>query len=400
MSRVRRRERLLRSREERTAMLYQLASALSGVTNRAGLAAAVSGSLSTLLNGDISVALVNSKGALEHVESGAADYWMMAEKEWIVASWAFEHRKSAGWMTDTLASAAARYVPLTGPTETAGVIAFKPRQKHSLSQDEENLLMAVARQLAVAAERELFKERSRQMSQLAESERLYHTILSSVSHELRTPLTAIIGNASALSNSQIAADPSSRKQLADDIVENAGRLNRVVSNLLDMSRLNSGTLALKKDWHEASDLISVALDTLRGSLNGHKVNTILEENLPLVRFDFQLMLQALSNLLMNAATYTPEDSSIEIHARRAGMHLEIKVSDNGAGIPAESIPFLFDMFYRVPGSAAGGTGIGLAIVKGIVDIHGGTIAVTNRPGGGACFTISLPLEPQPSMPRE
>ncbi len=230
-SRIRRRERLLRSREERTGVLYQIARALSASSDRNSLAAAVTGNLSSLLKGEIGVALKTSGGQLEHLGSGMADYWMTSEKEWAVATWAFEHRQAAGWSTDTLASAAAWYIPLIGPTESVGVLAYKPNPDSRLSHGEENLLQAVARQLAVAAERELFQTRSRHTEQLAESERLYQTILNSVSHELRTPLTAIVGNASALLNDQIAADKSNREQLAREIVANADRLNRVVSNL-------------------------------------------------------------------------------------------------------------------------------------------------------------------------
>jgi two-component system sensor histidine kinase KdpD len=399
-SRIRRREHLLRSREQRTSALYQIASAMSAAGDRKALASAVSGNLAALLHGEIGVALKNSEGRLEYIDSGSPDYWMIAEKEWTVASWAFEHRKAAGWSTDTLASAAVLYIPLNGPTETTGVLAFKPRENHHLSQDEENLLMTVARQLAMAAERELFQERSRQIQQLAESERLYQTILNSVSHELRTPLTAIIGNASALSNSQIASDPASRRQLSDEIIKNGERLNRVVSNLLDMSRLSSGKLSLKKDWHEIGDLISVVLDSQRTTLSAHNVVMQIAENLPLVRLDFALFQQALSNLLLNAATYTAPGTTVEIEVRITGSSLQLSVSDNGPGVPEASIPHLFEMFYRVPGSPSGGAGIGLAITKGIVEVHGGTIVVSNRPSGGACFTITLPIEQQPQMPQD
>jgi two-component system, OmpR family, sensor histidine kinase KdpD len=399
-SRIRRRERLLRSREQRTSALYQIASALSAAHNRKALVSAVTGSLSALLRGEISVALKNSEGKLEHIGAGSPDYWMTSEKEWTVASWAFEHQRAAGWSTDTLASAAAMYVPLTGPSESAGVLAFKPQEKRQLHQDEESLLMTVARQLALAVERELYQERARQMQQLAESEQLYQTILSSVSHELRTPLTAIIGNASALTNSHIAADPGSRQQLSEDIVKSALRLNRVVSNLLDMSRLSSGKLSLRQDWNEIGDLISVTLDSQKATLSGHKVVVRIAENLPLVRLDFQLFQQALSNLLVNAAGYTVPGTTVDIDASVNGRFLQIVVSDNGPGIPDESIPHLFEMFYRVPGSPSGGAGIGLAITKGIIEAHHGTISVGRALSGGAQFTISIPTEAQPQMPQD
>ena len=398
-SRIRRRERLLRTREERTGVLYQIARALSAASDRKALAAAVTGHLSSLLKGEIGVALKTATGELEQLGSGIADYWMTSEKEWAVALWTFEHKQPAGWSTDTLASAAAWYIPLIGPAESVGVLAYKPNSASRLSPGEENLLQTVARQLAVAAERELFQARSRQSEQLVESERLYQTILNSVSHELRTPLTAIIGNASALANSQIASDPIRREQLSSDIVENAQRLNRVVSNLLDMSRLNSGKLTLKRDWHELSDLISVTLDSQKAALSDHRVTVRLGEPLPLIRVDFQLLQQALTNLLINAASYTPAGTEIEIGARATSRGIDLTVSDHGPGLPSDSIPHLFEMFYRVPGSRAGGAGIGLAITKGIVEAHGGSIEARNIPSGGAVFTMTLPVERQPEMPK-
>jgi two-component system, OmpR family, sensor histidine kinase KdpD len=397
-SRIRRSERLLRSREQRTTALYQIASSISAASDRKAFASAVTGNLGLLLPGEIGIALKNVDGRLEHLSSGAPDYWMTNEKEWTVTLWCFEHGKAAGWTTDTLSSAAARYMPLIGPSEITGVLAFRPGGSSHLTQDEENLLMAAARLLAVATERELFQERSRQIQHMAESERLYQTILNSVSHELRTPLTAIIGNASALANSQIASDAGSRHQLSEEIITSAQRLNRVISNLLDMSRLNSGKLTLKRDWHEINDLISVALDSQKKALGEHRIVTRIDDTLPLLWVDFQLFQQVLSNLLLNASVYTPVQTAIEIGARKAGDHLELFVADKGPGFPPESIPHLFEMFYRIPGSQAGGAGIGLAIAKGIVEAHGGTIEARNEPSGGACFTVHLPIERQPEMP--
>jgi two-component system sensor histidine kinase KdpD len=399
-SRIRRRERLLRSREQRTNALYQIASAISAASDRKEFAAAVRDNLALQVPGEFGIALKNVSGALEHVPSGNRDTWMTAEKEWTVATWAFEHGKAAGWSTDTLASVAARYVPLIGPGEVTGVLAYKPRGNSYLGQDDENLLMTASRLLAVAAERELLQERSRKMHQIAESERLYQTILNTVSHELRTPLTAIIGNASALGNDQIATDPASRRQLSTEIIANAERLNRVVSNLLDMSRFNSGKLVLKRDWHDLSDLISVTLDAHKTAMADHQVSVRIAEGMPLVRVDFQLFQQALANLLLNASIYTAPKTQIKVGARVVAREIELTVSDNGPGLPQEAIPHLFDMFYRVQGSKTGGAGIGLAITKVVVEVHGGTVTASNIPTGGACFTIILPLEMQPQLPAD
>lgn len=398
-NRIRWRENMLRIREKRTETLYEIVKAIVGARDKGELTRAVTERMGSSLSGDYTVFLRGSDGGLQK-DSVAVATWMISDKEWAVAKWAFDNRKDAGWSTDTLPDAGALFLPLVGPTETVGVLAYRPKTNNLLMQDERNLLSSVCRQLAIAVERELLQEQSRQMQQLAESERLYQTILNSVSHELRTPLTAIIGNASALSNNQIASDPASRQQLSDEIIKNGERLNRVVSNLLDMSRLSSGKLSLKRDWHEVGDLISVVLDSQKTTLSGHNVVTRIAENLPLVRVDFQLFQQALSNLLLNVATYTAPGTTVEIEARATGSSLQLTVSDNGPGLPEASIPHLFEMFYRVPGSPSGGAGIGLSITKGIVEVHGGTVIVSNRPSGGTCFTITLPIEQQPQMPQD
>jgi two-component system sensor histidine kinase KdpD len=398
-SRTRRSERLLRAREQRTATLYQIASDLSAALDRPAMARAVANNLTTLLKAEVGVAFKGMDEKLIGQGPGVHAIWMTVEKEWTVATWAFEHSKPAGWSTDTLASVGGLYIPLIGPTETVGVLGLKRGDSRSLPPDELNLVMAVARQLAVAAERELLQERAQKIHQLAESERLYQTILNTVSHELRTPLTAIIGNASAIGNEQIAADASRRQQLSSEIIANAARLNRVVSNLLDMSRLSSGKLVLKRDWHDLSDLISVTIDSQRSALASHSLSLRLADGLPLVRIDFQLLQQALANLLVNAATYAPVATSIVVAAQTVERVIELTVSDQGPGLPPEAIPHVFEMFYRVSGSKPGGAGIGLAIAKGIVELHGGSIEAENQTTGGARFIIKLPVESQPQGPQ-
>jgi two-component system, OmpR family, sensor histidine kinase KdpD len=281
-----------------------------------------------------------------------------------------------------------------------GILAYHPGAERRLSQEEENLLAAVTQQLAISVEREMLQEHSRQAERLAESERLYQTILNSISHEIRTPLTAIIGSATALQDDGIIANVESRIQLLRELTGNAGRLNRVVSNLLDMSRLSSGILSLKRDWHDINDLITHTLGEHHDTLAGHSVVMRVPENFPLMYIDFGLFEQALSNLLINAAAYSSPATTIEIEARVDDNAIVLTISDNGPGIPSDSLPYLFDKFYRVPGTPAGGTGIGLAITKAVVEAHEGTITVNNRPGGGAAFVIRLPNKPQPGAPEE
>jgi two-component system sensor histidine kinase KdpD len=190
-----------------------------------------------------------------------------------------------------------------------------------------------------------------------------------------------------------------RDTLAHEIQESAGRLNRLVSNLLDMTRLESGNVKPRLDWCDAADLVNVALRHNERELSRHKVALSLQPLLPLIRIDFVLIEQALNNLLLNAAHYTPAGTTVEVKASATSDELTISVADQGPGLPSESLPHVFEKFYRAPGAPAGGTGLGLSIVKGLVEAHGGRVEARNRPGGGAEFSIHLPAvgHPEPAM---
>ena len=397
--RIRKREQMLRLREKRTHVLYDIVQIMAAGRDKQTFLPEVAERLGAVLDGQCSVVSSTLEKRLDR-NMFPIRKWFADDKEWAVAQWAFEHGQPAGWSTDTLPAAAGIYIPLKGTVETVGILAYHPAISKPLSQEEENLLEAVARQLAISMEREMLQERSRHAERLAESERLYQTILNSISHEIRTPLTAIIGSATALQDNGIIANAESRIQLLRELTGNAERLNRVVSNLLDMSRLSSGILSLKRDWHDVNDLIMHTVGEHRDTLAGHSVVIKVPEKFPFVYVDFGLFEQAISNLLINAAAYSPPATTIEIEARVDENAIVLRFSDNGPGIPPDSLPYLFDKFYRVPGTPVGGTGIGLAITKAVVEAHEGTITANNRPGGGAAFVIRLPKKPQPGIPDE
>lgn len=218
-------------------------------------------------------------------------------------------------------------------------------------------------------------------------EGLYHTILDSVSHELKTPATAILGIASALQSTE----------LGQDLMDSAERLDHILTNLLDMSRLSSVALRMKKEWQDVGDLIEVCLRELKEKLSKHKVILKIEEGLPLVRMDFILFEQALVNILLNAALYSPEGGEITLSANREGDKLVLKIMDQGPGVEETELPHIFDKFYRAKGASPGGTGLGLAIAKGVVAAHQGKLEAKNREGGGLEIIITLPLEKQPEL---
>jgi two-component system sensor histidine kinase KdpD len=164
--------------------------------------------------------------------------------------------------------------------------------------------------------------------------------------------------------------------------------------------LSSGVLALKKEWHDVRDLVGVSLGKLKGFLTHHPVQVQIPEDFPLIEMDFRLIEHAVLNLILNAASYTPKGVTIFISARIVDETVEIEVRDNGQGIPEESLPLIFDKFYRVPGTKTGGTGLGLSIVKSIIEAHKGKVSVTNAVPHGACFTITLPWGENKVAPQE
>lgn len=397
--RIRRHETLIRNREERIGTLYEIVRDIASSSDRKTMKVAVTSRLNNLLGGRCAVALRLPSGKLDELPLSELG-WVGNEKETAVAEWAFSHNRHAGWSTDTLPAAEALYIPLKGTSEVIGILAYRPLKRTGTSRENENLLFTAARQLAISLERELFREKAIEAIRLEESEKLHQTILNSVSHEIRTPLTAIIGMASALTDKKVGSDLEMRTKLTQELVDAGERLNHVVENLLDMSRLSSGVLALKLDWHDLRDVVSIAIETLKKTLSRHKI--IVKENdmLPLVRIDFRLFEQSLANLLINAATYSPPGTEILIQASHENESVCLRVSDQGKGIPEEALPHIFEKFYRVPGSKPGGTGLGLTIAKSIVEAHGGTISVKNQIPNGAEFTISLPVENQPHGPTE
>lgn len=244
------------------------------------------------------------------------------------------------------------------------------------------------------------EERLRQAERLKESEKIHQTLLNSISHELRTPLTAIMGSATALDDEHSPDTREFRKALASELTYATDRLNRVIENLLDMSRLNSGMMSLKKEWHDIHDLVGVTLQRLGRNLDGYSVKVDISDGVPLVEIDFRLMEHVLSNLLMNALQYSPKGTEIKITSVAKYGKAVIAIEDQGPGVEPAQFIKIFEKFYRVPGTPTGGTGLGLSIAKSIIELHQGTIEVENRKEGGARFNIVLPLGNPPKLPKE
>jgi two-component system sensor histidine kinase KdpD len=239
---------------------------------------------------------------------------------------------------------------------------------------------------------------SRDLQMQAETERTRSALLSSVSHDLRTPLAAITGAATSLRDGSRTLSEATREELADTIAEEALRLNRLIGNLLDMTRLESGTLAPRKEWYSLEEVVGAALARLEPVLLDRVVRPSLPDDLPLVPLDGVLFEQVVWNLVENASKYTPAGGSIDISARIHGGELRFDVGDRGPGIGSGDERRLFEKFYRgANASGQPGVGLGLSICEAIVRAHGGTIEAANRAGGGAVFTVWLPLDGAPAV---
>lgn len=393
--RIRKHERVFQEREERTQFLYQVTKEISAGGGSEVYLNKVAEQLSGILKGTCGFVL---KGAKEKLDFKviSPEFMQLSEKEQAVALWAFENEKAAGWSTDNLPSSRNFYLPMKTGDGPVGLIIFKPKRIKRLGIDHENLLFTVGHQVSIALEREELEEKSKSADRLRESEKLHQALLNSVSHELRTPLTAIIGSASALSQEKIQANPEMRKELSEELVRASHRLNRVIENLLDMTRLSSGVLSLKKDWYDVGELLKITVKRLASDLGSHSVDFSLSE-VPLIKIDYRLLEQVFANLILNAVAYTPAESAIHLRVFRELDYVVIHVRDEGPGIPPESLPHIFEKFYRVPGTKAGGTGLGLFIVKSLIEAHAGTIEAKNSSLGGAEFIVRLPIEPLPQF---
>ncbi len=292
------------------------------------------------------------------------------------------------------------YVPLRIESRVEGVLVVGTRvTDEPPTQEERQLLLAFANQLAIAVQRDRFAEQQARARAIEESDRLKSALVSSVSHELKTPLGAIKASATSLLQDGTVHDATAIRELAQSIDRETDRLTRLVANLLDMSRLESGALQPRLELTSMADVVSDVLDRMEPMLGGRRVEVNVPESLPPTPLDFVLISQVLTNLLDNAVRYSPPGAGISISAEIAREQLRVTVFNEGSHIPAAELDKLFDKFYRIS-TATGGTGLGLAIVRGIIETHGGRIWAENVGRRGVAFTFTLPSPPVDSSRRD
>ncbi len=385
-----------RLRERRMTHLYELSRELGAAQGDDGIATVVAAQASEAFGGHAVVLLPNREGTLSP-RGVSASAPLLGDGEMNAARWAFRHGRVTGRGTSTEPGAGVVCIPIrSGLLEGLGVLALSPAEPVPLDRERTHFAEVFTRQAALGLERARLAEVARSAELRARAEEVKSSLLSAVSHDLRTPLGTITGAASTLREGGLRLSADARAELLEAICDEATRLERLVTNLLEMTRLDSGAVSPRREWVPLEEVVGTVLHRLESELVGRRVSVDIPETLPLVLVDPVLLEQLFLNLLENARKHTPAGTPLEITASRSQGVLVVRVVDQGPGIPAGSEERVFDKFFR-GSSGTPGAGLGLAICRGIVASHGGSIVAENRPTGGAVFRIALPQDEEPPL---
>ncbi|MEO2255776.1 ATP-binding protein [Paenibacillus amylolyticus] len=402
--RLRQQLEMVKAREATTNSLYALSRQMTAITDLNTLLVNIATQVSLTLGKPAAVylpdgqgdLLVTSSSASTPASEGEKDGWGDGESEIAIAKWVYHHGQVAGKGSSTLRESLGLYVPLRTEEQVHGVLAVSMDAGEIHEQQEQLRLLEACGGLAAGAiARVKLAEEARLAQITAESERIRTALLDSVSHELRTPLTAIIGSATGLLENDTLFTPEDRRELTGNIRDGAMRMNRLVTNLLGMVRLESGMLQLNRKWCDVGDMISVVLTQVREFSPHRNIQVELPDDPAFIYGDEVLLEQVLVNIVSNAIKYSPDESQIVITVAsdKSTDRLTIWVADQGIGIPEAERLRIFDKFYRSESTQhVTGTGLGLAICKGVVEVHGGTIVAEPNLGGGTRMRIELPME--------
>lgn len=394
MVNVRRQTESAAARERRTATLYAMSRELGIARDALTIAAAAARHVGAALDGDAVVLLVDDRGSL-HTPDHSEEIGRIADLA--MAEQTFRSGQSAGPGMQRPVESPCFYWPLSGGGHPNGVLVVRPVEIHPLLPEQQRLVEALAEQIALALERVRLGELAAESRAAVERAALRNTLLASISHDLRGPLSTIAGAGSLVAQSNGSLDRHRRKTLGHLIEEKARDMSQLLSNVLELMRLETTTAPMRADWQSLEELAGTAVRYTEHRLDSRRVTTNIPSDTPLAFLDGQLIVQLLANLLENAAKYTPPRTSISIGVVARGDWLVLTVEDDGPGFGTRNPQTLFEKFERgqVEGHVSG-VGLGLAICRAIATLHGGEICAANRPGGGARFEITLPLVLSPT----
>ncbi len=390
---VRQQTRIAGHRERRTAALYAMSRELARTRGVANMASVAVRHVNDVFASHAMVMLPGADGRLRYPrDARTQDTVWRADTS--IAQWVYHHNEPAGLGTNTLAGAKAFYLPIHGSKQTFGVLAVLPSNpRRILLPEQRHLLETFAGQLALAIERALLADESESRRVAAETDSLRNTLLASISHDLRTPLAVISGASAALSNPALELDISARARLTRSIGEKAQEMTELISNVLDLMRFEAGDVKLRRGTQRVEDLVGTAIVRFGERLRDCAVEVRLPDRLPAVHVDGPLVGQVLMSLLDNVTKHTPRGTRIQISAEAEDGAIRLTVDDDGPGFPPGDPELLFAKFQRGRNAGdAAGAGLGLAISRAIVNAHGGAIRAERRLGGGARFTVVLPVK--------
>jgi len=395
-SNVRAQTKVAGARERRTALLYAMSRELAAVTTIRDIFEVATRHLNEtfkcsaqILTPSASTNTISEKNL--RVSQGETDGNLI---DYSIAQWVFDHNKPAGLGTDTLPAADSQYLPLNGSNTILGVVVVTPAQKRTvLLPEQQHLLETFVSQIGIALERSLLVKTAEGAKIQAETESIRSALLGSISHDIRTPLSIIIGASSALTDPKLDIDTETRVKLATSIDVTARNMSDLITNVLDLTKLETGSVNLRRDWISIQDLIFATLTEIRPAIKNYSVNLNLNKEAPLVYLDASLIKQLFSNILINVSKHTPPQTKIWIEDIYTDAMMTIRIEDNGPGLSSDEFESIFAKFQRGRDkSNVGGAGLGLAICRAIANAHQGTIIAEKSIQGGACFVISLPYK--------
>lgn len=395
---IRRQAEAARLQERQTAAMHSLSRELATTRGLEQILKVAVKHISEIFECRAAALLPDEKGQVHVVTSDPSSiFYKDILKELAIAQSAYQNGKMAGWETQNLPDSPILYVPLQAADAIIGVLALRPREPESEywllpEQLRLRLLESLAKQIALALQVERLQGKALEAQVTAETERLRSSLLGSVTHDFQTPLAAIMGSASSLLDLKSKLEDKLAREMLINIYDEADRLSRLVTNLLNIARLESGSLKLRKELQPLEEVVGAALNRLEKKLADWSVTVSLSPDLPMVPLDGALVENVFLNVLENSLKYAPSRSALSIQAAQKGNEIEVEVADNGPGIPPEDLERIFEMYYRgTEDSDRKGYGLGLSICRAIVEAHGGRIWAVNLPAGGAAVRFTFPL---------
>jgi two-component system sensor histidine kinase KdpD len=395
---IRRQAEAARLQERQTAAMHALSQQLAATRGVEKILQAAVQHVSEIFECQVAALLPDDKGGMYVAAGDPGVFQRDIIKELSVARGAYDAGQMAGWGTQTMPTSPILYVPLPAAKAIIGVLALRPKDPESeqwLLPEQLRLrfLESLAKQVAMALEVERLEKTALETQVAMETERLRTSLLSSVTHDLQTPLAAIMGSASSLLDLRSQLGAGLAQEMLANIYDEAERLSRLVNNLLNITKLESGSLKLRKELQPLEEVVGAALNRLEKKLADRPLTISLPPELPMVPLDGALAEHIFLNLLENSLKYTPAGSALAIAALLKGEEVEVEVADCGPGFPPEDLDKIFDMFYRgTKDLEQKGYGLGLSICRAIVEAHGGRIWALNRPEGGAAIRFTFPLK--------